>query len=63
MKNKFLSILTYGLDNNVLSISEYDQFDELSFNCQISLLKEIILFLLKEIRVMEIKHNKESEIE
>ena len=62
MKNKLLSILTYGLDNNILSISEYNQFDELIFNCQISLVKEIILSLIKEIREMEIKHNKEIEV-
>lgn len=62
MKNKLLSILTYGLDNNVLSISEYNQFDELSFNYQISLLKEIILSLVKEIREMEINHNKKARL-
>ncbi len=50
MKDKFemLSILNYGIDNDIMSMGEYDHFEELDFNHQICLLKEIIIALLKE---------------
>lgn len=45
---EMLSILDYGIDNNIISMGEYDHFEELNFDHQICLLKEIIITLLKE---------------